>query len=81
VLRFVEFDLDVDAREAHRGGRTIELTTTEFSPAASVNAPSAHGAGPRPHLEHVWSYDFEGESNVLEVYGTVAMVSPPVRAA
>jgi two-component system response regulator MprA len=31
TLRFADLELDVDAREARRAGRTIELTTTEFT--------------------------------------------------
>jgi two-component system response regulator MprA len=68
ILRFADLELDVDAREASRGGRTIELTTTEF------NLMLLFLRHPRKVLtrdvimEHVWAYDFEGESNVLEVY-------------
>ena len=68
MLRFADLELDVDAREASRGGRTIELTTTEF------NLMLLFLRHPRKVLtrdvimEHVWAYDFEGESNVLEVY-------------
>ncbi len=68
VLRFADLELDVDAREARRGGRAIELTTTEY------NLLLLFLRHPRKVLtrdlimEHVWSYDFEGESNVLEVY-------------
>ncbi len=68
LLRFADLTLDVDAREASRSGRTIELTTTEF------NLLLLFLRHPRKVLtrdlimEHVWAYDFEGESNVLEVY-------------
>ena len=68
ILRFADLELDVDAREARRGGRTIELTTTEY------NLLLLFLRHPRKVLtrdvifEHVWAYDFEGESNVLEVY-------------
>jgi two-component system response regulator MprA len=68
VLRFADLSLDVDAREAQRQGRPIELTTTEFNllllfmrhPRKVLTRPVI--------MEHVWSYDFEGESNILEVY-------------
>jgi two-component system response regulator MprA len=68
VLRFADLELDVDAREAARGGRRIELTTTEY------NLLLLFLRHPRKVLvrdvimEHVWAYDFDGESNVLEVY-------------
>ena len=68
VLRFADLELDVDAREARRSSRTIELTTTEY------NLLLLFLRHPRKVLtrdlimEHVWAYDFEGESNILEVY-------------
>ena len=68
ILRFADLEFDVDAREARRGPRTIELTTTEY------NLLLLFMRHPRKVLtrdlimEHVWAYDFEGESNVLEVY-------------
>ena len=68
ILRFADLEFDVDAREARRRGRRIELTTTEY------NLLLLFMRHPRKVLtrdiimEHVWAYDFEGESNVLEVY-------------
>jgi two-component system response regulator MprA len=68
VLRFADLDLDVDAREARRAGRTFALTTTEY------NLLLLFMRHPRKVLlrdfimERVWAYDFGGDSNVLEVY-------------
>ncbi len=68
VLRFADLEFDVDVREARRGARRIELTTTEY------NLLLLFMRHPRKVLtrdiimEHVWAYDFDGESNVLEVY-------------
>ena len=68
VLRFADLELDVDAREARRAGRTIELTTTEFSLLLLFMRHPRKVLTRDIIMEHVWSYDFEGESNVLEVY-------------
>ena len=68
VLRFADLELDLDAREARRGGRTIELTTTEFSLLLLFMRHPRKVLTRDIIMEHVWSYDFEGESNVLEVY-------------
>lgn len=68
VLRFGDVQLDVDAREVRRGERSIEFTTTEF------NLLTLFLRHPRKVLtrdiilDRVWSYDFGGESNILEVY-------------
>jgi two-component system response regulator MprA len=68
ILRYEDLELDVDARDGRRGERNFELTTTEY------NLLLLFMRHPRKVLmrdvimEHAWSYDFEGESNVLEVY-------------
>jgi two-component system response regulator MprA len=68
ILRFEDLELDVDAREGKRGTQAFELTTTEY------NLLLLFMRHPRKVLtrdlimDHVWSYDFDGESNVLEVY-------------
>ena len=59
---------DVDAREARRDGRTIELTTTEFNLLLLFMRHPRKVLTRDVIMEHVWAYDFEGESNVLEVY-------------
>jgi two-component system response regulator MprA len=68
VLRFADLELDVDAREARRAARTIELTTTEFNLLLLFLRHPRKVLTRDVIMEHVWAYDFEGESNVLEVY-------------
>ena len=68
VLRFADLELDIDAREARRPGRTIELTTTEFNLLVLFLRHPRKVLTRDVIMEHVWAYDFEGESNVLEVY-------------
>jgi two-component system, OmpR family, response regulator MprA len=68
VLRFADLELDVDAREARRAGRVIELTTTEFNLLLLLLRHPRKVLTRDIIMEHVWNYDFEGESNVLEVY-------------
>jgi two-component system response regulator MprA len=68
VLRFADLELDVDARDARRSGRVIDLTTTEFNLLLLLLRHPRKVLTRDIIMEHVWSYDFEGESNVLEVY-------------
>lgn len=68
VLRFADLELDVDAREARRGGRTIELTTTEYNLLLLFMRHPRKVLTREVIMEHVWDYDFDGVSNVLEVY-------------
>jgi two-component system, OmpR family, response regulator MprA len=68
ALRFADLTLDVDAREAQRAGRTIELTTTEYNLLLLFMRHPRKVLTRDVIMEHVWAYDFEGESNILEVY-------------
>ena len=67
-LRFDGLVLDLDMREARIGGRTIELTRTEFA------LLELFMRNPRQVLtrsvinERVWGYDFGPASNSLGVY-------------
>jgi two-component system, OmpR family, response regulator MprA len=68
VLRFANLELDVDAQEASRGGRSISLTTTEFNLLVLLMRHPRKVLTRDVIMDRVWSYDFGGESNVLEVY-------------
>ncbi len=65
---FQDLCLDTRSRTARRGDRKIDLTTTEYKLLEFfLNRPS-EVVSRHTILEKVWGYDFEGESNVLEVY-------------
>jgi two-component system response regulator MprA len=68
VLRFGDLELDVDAQEASRAGRSISLTTTEFNLLLLLMRHPRKVMTRDVIMDRVWSYDFGGESNVLEVY-------------
>ncbi len=68
VLRFGDLELDVDAQEARRAGRSITLTTTEFNLLLLLMRHPRKVMTRDVIMDRVWSYDFGGESNVLEVY-------------
>ncbi|HEV7125903.1 MAG TPA: response regulator transcription factor [Ktedonobacterales bacterium] len=68
VLRYADLELDTGAREAHRAGRTIHLSTTEYELLALFMRRPRQVLTREIILERVWGYDFEGQSNVLEVY-------------
>jgi two-component system response regulator MprA len=68
VLRFADLDLDTGTRQAYRGSRQIELTSTEFE---LLQQFLQHPRRVLPRallMERVWGYDFGGNANVLEVY-------------
>ena len=68
ILRFGDLELDVDAREARREGRVIELTTTEYNLLLLFMRHPRKVLTRDVIMDRVWAYDFGGESNVLEVY-------------
>ncbi len=68
VLRFVDVRLNTGSRQAVRADRVIDLSTTEYELLAFLMR-HPNQVIPRERLmERVWGYEFEGESNVLEVY-------------
>jgi len=68
LLQFDDLSLNTATREVRRGNEAIELTAQEF------DLLEFFLRNPRRVLkrdliyERVWGYDFEGESNVIEVY-------------
>ncbi len=65
---FQDLCLDTRSRTAHRGERKIDLTTTEYKLLEFFLNRPGEVVSRHTILERVWGYDFEGESNVLEVY-------------
>ena len=68
ILRVADLEVDVSARTARRGARSLTLTTTEFKMLLHL-ARDAGEVIPKAELtRRVWGYDFEGNENVCEVY-------------
>lgn len=68
VLRFADVALDTGTRLAHRGERTIELWTTEYELFVYFMRNPNQVLTRAQLMERVWGFDYEGDSNVLEVY-------------
>jgi two-component system response regulator MprA len=68
VLRYADLKLDTSTRLAYRGNRQMDLTKTEYELLACFLRSPGRVLTRGVLLERVWGYDFEGESNVLEVY-------------
>jgi OmpR family response regulator NblR len=49
-------------------GRKIDLTMKEFELLKYLMAHPREVVTREQILEHVWGYDFHGESNIIEVY-------------
>ena len=68
TLRFADLELDPSAHEAHRGGRPIELTRTEFLLLELFLRHPRQVLTRAQIFDRVWGYDFGPSSNSLEVY-------------
>ncbi len=68
ILQYADLTLDMAARQARRSGRLIELSTTEYELLTLLMRRADQVVTRAQIMERVWGYDFEGESNVLEVY-------------
>ena len=68
VLGFADLELDLDAREATRAGRVIELTRTEFALLELLLRNPRQVLSRAQIYEAVWGYDFGAASNSLGVY-------------
>ncbi|MET9426337.1 response regulator transcription factor [Streptomyces sp. NPDC003036] len=60
--------LDEDSREVSRGGQAIHLTGTEFELLRYLMRNPRRVLGKAQILDRVWSYDFRGHANVVELY-------------
>jgi len=68
VLAVGDLTLDPATRLARRGGKTIHLSSTEYSLLEYLMRNAGRVLTRCMLLEHVWQYDFEGNDNVLDVY-------------
>ena len=60
--------LDEDSHEVTRGGELITLTSTEFELLRFLMRNPKRVLSKAQILDRVWSYDFGGRSNIVELY-------------
>jgi two-component system, OmpR family, response regulator MprA len=68
VLRFADLTVDVAARSVRRGGREVQLSAKEFDLLVYLARHARQVLTREQLLDAVWGYQFDGESNVLDVY-------------
>jgi two-component system OmpR family response regulator len=67
-LVFADLELDEETREVSRAGHPIELTATEYRLLRYLLLNPRRVLTRAQLLDHVWSYDFDGDARVLETY-------------
>ena len=60
--------LDLRTRQAHVGDRVIDLSAREFALAEMFLRHPGQVLSREQLLSHVWGYDYDPMSNVVEVY-------------
>jgi two-component system, OmpR family, copper resistance phosphate regulon response regulator CusR len=68
VLDAGEVTLDLRTRHATVAGRTVDLTAREFTMLETFIRHSGQVLSKEQLLSHVWGYDYDPGSNVVEVY-------------
>ena len=68
VLRVGHAQLDLRTRRARVGDRPVELTAREFALAETFFRHPGQVLAREQLLSHVWGYDYDPQSNVVDVY-------------
>jgi DNA-binding response OmpR family regulator len=68
VLEYGTLSLDLRTRRASVDGRTVDLSAREFALAEVFLRNSGQVLSREQLLSHVWGYDFDPTSNVVDVY-------------
>ncbi|NUK00531.1 response regulator transcription factor [Streptomyces lunaelactis] len=68
MLAVGDLTLDEDSHEVSRGGDFIHLTATEFELLRFLMRNPRRVLSKAQILDRVWSYDFGGQANVVELY-------------
>jgi len=68
TLRVADLEMDMVRREVIRAGQRIELSPREFTLLEYLMRHPGHVLTRTQIAEHIWSFDFYSESNVVDVY-------------
>jgi two-component system OmpR family response regulator/two-component system copper resistance phosphate regulon response regulator CusR len=68
VLEVGDLTLDLSTRRVQRGDRAIDLTPTEYSLLELLMRFSGQVVTRKMLCEHLWDFDWEGTTNVIEVH-------------
>jgi two-component system OmpR family response regulator len=68
VLKIADLELDENSHEVTRAGEEIHLTATEFELLRYLMRNERVVLSKSQILDRVWKYDFNGHSNIVELY-------------
>jgi two-component system, OmpR family, response regulator len=70
-LSFADLELDEDSHEVWRNGTQVQLSPTEFKLLRYFMRNSGRVLSKMQILDHVWDYDFRGDTGIVESYVSV----------
>ena len=70
-LTYADLVMDDDAHQVWRGGEIIELSPTEYKLLRYLLANAGKVLSKAQILDHVWDYDFRGDTGIVESYVSV----------
>jgi two-component system OmpR family response regulator len=68
VLKVADLELDENSHEVTRAGADVHLTATEFELLRYLMRNERVVLSKAQILDRVWKYDFQGQSNIVELY-------------
>ncbi|MGW8226482.1 MAG: winged helix-turn-helix domain-containing protein, partial [Anaerolineales bacterium] len=68
VMQLGDLEMDVASRKVHRAGKPIELSQREFALLELFLRHPNQVLTRTQIIEHVWNFDFYGETKVVDVY-------------
>ena len=70
-LKFADLELDEESHEVWRAGQPIQLSPTEFKLLRYFMGNANRVLSKMQILDHVWDYDFRGDTGIVESYVSV----------
>ncbi|HEY2957855.1 MAG TPA: response regulator transcription factor [Actinomycetota bacterium] len=67
-LRVADLELDEDSHQVWRAGSAVQLSPTEFKLLRYLMGNTGRVLSKAQILDHVWNYDFGGDSGIVESY-------------
>jgi two-component system OmpR family response regulator len=67
-LRAADLELDEESHEVWRAGQLVQLSPTEFKLLRYLMTNAGRVLSKAQILDHVWNYDFRGDSGIVESY-------------
>jgi len=68
IIKVKDLVIDTNSHKVTRSGKVIELTSKEYSILEYLARNKGRVLTRSQIAEHVWNYDFEGTSNIVDVY-------------